>query len=420
MKILIQSAKIFNSTSEFHLKTKDICIEDGVITKIGSNLKFPGATIVQGENLRVSTGWFDLYTVVREPGNENKDSIKTLSQSALLGGFTDLAGVSGSNPSLYSSAQIAFLKNNSKGSLVNIHPFGTITEKKEGKNITELYDLHLAGALAFSDGKKYISSPELLKRALLYVKPFGGKIMAYCEDNSLANEGMVNEGAVAVSLGMKVRPAIAEEIALERNITLAEYTNSCIHFQAISTARSVEIIKAAKKRGVKITCDVQLANLLYTDEVLHDFDTQYKVLPVLRTEKDRKALVKGVKDGVVDTVVSGHTPQDNESKDCEFDHAEFGMMTLETMGVVLYQQLEKVLGEDKIQQLLSESAHVLLGKNIPTITEGNSVSLTILEDKDWIFEKVHIKSVSKNNPMLGAKFSQKVLGIVNDGQLHVN
>ncbi|MFT6716984.1 MAG: dihydroorotase, partial [Saprospiraceae bacterium] len=293
MKVLIKSAKIYNSVSAFHLKIKDILVEDGVITAIDSELTAEDAQVVQADGLMVSAGWFDLYSVVREPGNEVKDSIETLLDSAQLGGFTDIIGVSGSNPSLYSRAQIEFVKNNSLGRLVNIHPVGTITEKKEGKNITELFDLHKAGALAFSDGKRHFKNPELLKRALLYIKPFGGKLMVYGEDTDIANYGMVNEGVVGASLGMKVRPALAEEIALQRNINLVEYTESSMHVQAISTKGSVEIIKNAKARGVEITCDVNLANLCFTDEKVEDFNTSYKVLPVLRTEEDRQALING-------------------------------------------------------------------------------------------------------------------------------
>ncbi|MFT6746019.1 MAG: dihydroorotase [Glaciecola sp.] len=418
MKVLIKSAKIYNSVSAFHLNTKDILVEDGVITSIENEINDDQAQLVQGKGLAVSAGWFDLYSVVREPGNEAKDTIQTLLDSAQVGGFTDLIGVSGSTPSLYSRAQIEFVKNNSKGRLVNIHPVGTITEKKEGKNITELYDLHKAGALAFSDGKRHFKNPELLKRALLYIKPFNGKLMVYGEDADIADYGMVNEGVVGAGLGMKVRPALAEEIALQRNIHLVEYTDSSIHVQAISSKGSVEIVKAAKAKGVNITCDVNLANLLYTDEKVGDFDTTYKVLPVLRTEEDRQALLAGLESGVIDGISSGHTPQDNESKACEFDHAEFGMMTLEAMGASLLD--EGSLTEESIFSLLSEKSRDIFKVTIPEIKVGELASLTVCSNNSWSLAKADITSISKNSPFIGNEFNHKVEAVLNNNMLYVN
>jgi len=417
MKVLVKSAKIYNSVSAFHLKTKDILIEDGVITAIEDTISNEEAEVIQAEGLMVSAGWFDLYSVVREPGNEAKDSIKTLLDSAQLGGFTDVIGVSGSNPSLYSRAQIEFVKNNSLGRVVNIHPVGTITEKKEGKNITELYDLHKAGALAFSDGKRHFKNPELLKRALLYIKPFDGKLMVYGEDTDLANYGMVNEGEVGASLGMKVRPALAEEIALQRNINLVEYADSSIHVQAVSTKGSLEIIKNAKAKGVKVTCDVNLANLFFTDEKVENFDTTYKVLPVLRTEEDRQALIDGLKSGIIDGISSGHTPQDNEGKACEFDHAEFGMMTLEAMGVSLLDM--KNDDAELIMSLLSERSRKIFGVTIPEVKVGEQAQMTVCSKESWSLSKKDITSISKNSPFIGSEFNHKVEAVLNNGQIHV-
>jgi len=418
MKVLIKSAKIYNSVSAFHLKTKDILVEDGIITSIEDQITDEAAQVVQGKDLMVSGGWFDLYTVVREPGNEVKDSIKTLIESAQTGGFTDVIGVSGSNPSLYSRAQIEFVKNISKGRLVNIHPVGTITEKKEGKNITELYDLHKAGALAFSDGKRHFKNPELLKRALLYIKPFNGKLMVYGEDADIADLGMVNEGVVGATLGMKVRPALAEEIALERNIKLVEYTDSAMHVQALSSKGSVEIIAQAKARGVKITCDVNLANLCFTDDKIENFDTTYKVLPVLRTEQDRQALIAGLKSGVIDGVSSGHTPQNVEGKECEFDYAEFGMMTLEAMGVSLLGAKE--LNTEEVLNLLSEKSRKIFDVPVPLVEVGIEAKLTVCSTSNWKMEKSNITSISKNSPFIGAEFNHKVEAVFNNGQCYIN
>ncbi len=417
MKVLIKSAKIFNSESAFHLKIKDILITDGIISKIEDSIIADDATVIEGEGLLASAGWFDLYSVLREPGVENKDNLETLLKSALTGGFTDILGISGSDPSIYNKAQIQYLKNNTAGNLVTIHPAGTITEKKKGKNITELYDMHRAGAVAFSDGKKHIEDPEILKRALLYVKPFGGKVMVYSEDCSLSNGGMVNEGEVGVSLGMKVRPAIAEEVAVHRNIEVARYVDAAIHLQAISSKRSLEIIKKAKEEGVKVTCDVNVANLLFTDAVIENFDTAFKVLPVLRAEEDRQALLEGLKSGVIDGVTSGHTPQDIESKACEFDHAEFGMMTLECLASALLDVPN--LDTELVMELLAERSRKTLEIAIPEIKVGEKASLSLCSKKQWTLEKKDIKSISKNNPFIGTTFSHKVIAVINNGKIHV-
>lgn len=416
MKVLIKSAKIHNSDSAFHLKTKDILIDNGVIAAIEDQISDNDAQIVEGNNLMVSAGWFDLYSVIREPGNEVKDSIKTLIDSAELGGFTDIIGVSGSNPSLYSRAQIEFVKNNSKGRVVNIHPVGTITEKKEGKDITELYDLHVAGAISFSDGKRHFNNPELLKRALLYIKPFGGKLMVYCEDNDIADYGMVNEGLVGANLGMKVRPALAEEIALQRNVNILEYTESAMHVQCISTKGSVEIIRAAKAKGVNVTCDVNIANLCFTEEKVEDFDTTYKVLPVLRTEEDRQALIEGLASGVIDGISSGHTPQNVEGKECEFDYAEFGMMTLEAMGVKLCDMEE--LESEMVLNLLSEKSRIIFGVPVPEIKIGEKASMTVCSKNKWSLERKDITSISKNSPFIGDSFGHKVEAVINNNLLY--
>ena len=420
MKVLIQSATIVNSLSPFHLQTKDLLIENGKITSIEDNINPGNSTLINGKGLFVSAGWFDLYSVVREPGNENKDTLKSLCNSAAFGGFTKILGISGSNPAMYNRSQVEFVKNNSKDYIVDIVPTGTITEKKSGENITEMYDLHLAGALAFSDGKNSIKNPELLKRALLYVKPFNGTIMVYCENEQLAAGGMINEGAVATSLGMKVRPAIAEEIELERNLSIAAYTDSKIHIHSISTEKSVDIIKRAKANGIKVTCDVHLANLYFTDENTSDFDTLYKVLPVLRTKKDVEALIKGLKSGVIDGISSGHTSQEEESKECEFDHAEFGMTNLECMASALYEKLEKQFSVEELALMLSEKSRNILNIKVPEINIKQEAELSIFKLEDWEFKKSDIKSVSKNNPFIGKKFKLKVVGVFNNKILQIN
>lgn len=419
MDALIKSAKIISPKSSFHLQTKDILIENGLITKIGDNLN-GSENVIEGNNLCVSDGWVDLFSVIREPGNEHQDNIESLLKSAAKGGFTSILGISGTTPPIDNKSQIQFLKNGSANNIVNLLPAGTVTEKQDGKEITEMYDMHLSGAVAFTDGKKPLKNPELLKRALLYTKPFGGKIICYCEDTTVANNGMINEGEVAATLGMKVRPSLAEELAITRDLYIAEYTDSPIHITGVSAAKSVEIIKDAKAKGIQVTCDVNVSNLYFTDEATTAFDANFKLLPPLRSETDRKALIQGLKNGVIDAVSSGHCPKDIETKFCEFDNADFGGISLEASFGALNKVLEGNLSEDQIIDLIATKPAEILGLE-NKVDENSSANLTIFSlEGISTFEKDQIECLSKNSPFIGSELKGKVVGIVNNNQIQIN
>ena len=419
MDALIKSAKIISPNSPFHLQTKDILIEKGTIVKIGKNLS-GSKNIIEGKNLCVSDGWIDLFSVVREPGNEHQDNIESLLKSAAKGGFTSILGISGTFPPIDNKSQIKFVKNSATNNIVSLLPAGTVTENQEGKEITEMYDMHLSGAVAFTDGKRALKNPELLKKALLYAKPFGGKIICYCEDETVANGGMINEGEIAASLGMKVRPSLAEELAITRDLYIAEYTESPIHITGISTKRSIEIIKEAKLKGIQVTCDVNIANLYFTDEATTSFDANYKLLPPLRSEEDRNALIGGLKDGTIDAVSSGHTPKNIETKFCEFDNADFGGVSLEAV----FGALNKILGdnfsEEEIIRLIATNPSKILGLN-PKIDENEKANLTLFSQKGSNnFEVSDIECLSKNSPFLGSELKGKVIGIINNNKIQFN
>lgn len=419
MDALIKSAKIISPNSTFHLQTKDILISNGKIEKIEENITASCETI-NIEGLYVSDGWLDLFSILREPGNEHKDTIKTLLLSAAKGGFTQVLGVSGTTPPLDNKAQVQYSKINSAGNIVNLLPAGTITEGQKGEEITEMYDMHLSGAVAFSDGKKTLSNPELLKRALLYTKPFDGKIITYCEDKLVADNGMISEGEVAASLGLKVRPSLAEEIAINRDLFIAEYTEASIHITGVSSKKSVDIIREAKSKGIRVTCDVNIANLFFTDESVRSFDSNFKLLPPLRSDQDREGLINGLKDGTIDAVTSGHTPQDIESKFCEFDNAEFGAVTLEATFKALYTVLKNEMSLEQIIDLISTAPLNILGIS-EKIEVGSAANLTLfLTNEATEFKLSDLKGVAKNSPFIGAKLEGDVVGIFNNNQLHLN
>ena len=419
MDALIKSAKIISPKSPFHLKTKDILISNGKIEKIEDSISADCKTI-EIEGLFVSDGWLDLFSVLREPGNEHKDTIKSLLLSAAQGGFTKVLGVSGTTPPLDNKAQVQYAKMNSAGNIVTLLPAGTVTEGQKGEEITEMYDMHLSGAVAFSDGKRTLSNPELLKRALLYTKPFGGKIITYCEDELVANNGMISEGEVAASLGLKVRPALAEEIAINRDLFIAEYTDAAIHITGVSSKKSVEIIKEAKAKGIQVTCDVNIANLFFTDKSVTSFEPNFKVLPPLRSEEDRQGLITGLKEGVIDAVTSGHAPQDIESKFCEFDNAEFGAVTLEATFKALYTVLKNEMSIEQIIALVSTSPSKILGisEKIEVGLEANLTLFVASEANE--FTLADVKGVSKNSPFIGTVLEGEVVGVLSNNQLHLN
>jgi dihydroorotase len=419
MDILLKFVKIISPSSPFHLQTKDVLVSKGKISKIDDNIS-ADCKIISVDGLVVSEGWLDLFSVIREPGNEHKDTIEKLLSSAAKGGFTQVLGISGTTPPMDNKAQVQYAKTNSAGNVVTLLPAGTITEGQKGEEITEMYDMHLSGAVAFCDGKKTLSNPELLKRALLYTKPFDGKIITYCEDEMVANNGMISEGKVAATLGLKVRPALAEEIAINRDLFIAEYTDCAIHITGVSSKRSVAIIKEAKSKGIKVTCDVNIANLYFTDEAVTSFEPNFKVLPPLRSEEDRKGLIAGLKTGAIDAVTSGHTPQDIESKFCEFDNAEFGAVTLEATFKALYTILKDSLSISEIVALISSKPSDVL--NIDnTIQIGSKANLTLFTLQEATeFKLADVKSFSKNSPFIGTALEGNIVGVINNNELHLN
>ena len=267
MNLLITSAIIIDPNSPFHHKAADILIENGIITKIAANIPADKHTIFDAKGKYVSPGFFDLNCNIGELGLETKEDLQTGSKAAAAGGFTGLALMPNSNPPVHSKAEVEYLVNKAQKNLVNIYPLGAISQKREGKDLAEMYDMYQSGAKAFTDGNRPIQDAGLMERALLYAQGFGALILSYPEDTAIAGKAKVHEGEISTLLGMKGIPALAEELMIARDLYLAEYTGSAIHFSTISTRRSVELIREAKKRGLKVSCDVAAHHLLLTDRL---------------------------------------------------------------------------------------------------------------------------------------------------------
>jgi dihydroorotase len=414
MNLLIQSATIVDPNSPFNQQVADILIENGIITQISKDIK-SDFEVFQANGKQLSPGFFDLNCNIGELGLETKEDLQTGTAAAAAGGFTGLALMPNTQPPVHSKTEVEYLLNRAKANLVDVYPLGTISYKRDGKDLAEMYDMYLSGAKAFTDGNRPVQDAGLMERALLYTKGFEATVFSYPEDTAIAGKAKVNEGEISTLLGMKGIPALAEELMVARDLYLAEYTNSKIHFSTISTARSVKLIREAKKNGLQVTCDVTAHHLVLTDESLVGFDSLYKVKPPLRTQKDVDALINGLGDGTIDAIVSQHTPQEIEFKDVEFEVAEFGITGLQTAFSLA---LKAGLTVDVIIQKLAVNPRIILDIAVPAIAVGHQANLVVFDkDAEWNFTTENNFSKSRNSPYLGQNLKGQVLLTCNNNQM---
>jgi len=400
MNFLIKSATIIDPNSPFHKKVADILVEDGYITLIAPKVNAK-VEIIDGAGKYVTPGFFDLNCNIGELGLETKEDLQTGTRAAAAGGFTGLALMPNMQPPVHSKTEVEYLLNRAKHNLVDVYPLGSISHKREGKDLAEMYDMFLSGAKAFTDGNHPVQDAGLMERALLYAQGFGAPIFSYPEDTAIAGKAKVNEGEMSTYLGMKGIPSLAEELMIARDLYLAEYTGSKIHFSTISTIRSVELIKDAKKKGLQVTCDVAVHHLLLTDKALEGFDSLYKVKPPLRTQKDVDALIMGLKNGTIDAIVSQHTPHEVEFKDVEFEVAEYGIIALQTAFSIA---LQAGLDLETILQKMAINPRNILNIEAAIVAENKKANLALL-DAGVLWEYNKQNNQSKKNltihPSLG-------------------
>lgn len=414
--LLIKSASIVFPDSPFRDRELDVLIENGMITRIAARIRADVSQqiVIDAKGQYLAPGFFDMNVNFGEPGLETKEDMVSGCAAAAAGGFTGVAVRPNTYPPLHSRSEVALIVNRAKPQLVDVYPIGTISKKREGEELAELYDMKLAGAIAFGDGDRPVQQAGLMSRALLYSKGFDARIISYPEDVSVAAGAKMNEGTTSTYLGMRGNPNLAEALMVARDLYLAEYNDAPIHFSTISTAESVDLIRRAKARGVQVTCEVAAHHLVMTDELVGSFDSNYKVSPPLRTAQDRKALLKGVKDGTIDAIVSQHTPHEIEHKAVEYQIAADGIIGLQT---ALPLVLRAGLTVDQVVDKLAIGPRRILRLPMPEFCEGAAANLVLFDaDREWRFDQETNRSKSANSPLFGATLKGAVTMVINKRQ----
>ena len=409
------AAKGFNAETGYH-----VFIKDGKIAQLADKpLEMDADMEVDGTGCWLSPGWCDLRANFCDPGLEHKEDLESGALAAADGGFTAVALVPNTQPVLDNKKGIRYITGGNASRLTQLYPLGAVSMGARGEELSEMIDLWNAGAVAFSDGTHPITNSNLILKALQYLQLFDGLFMNQAVEGSLEKGGQMHEGINSTQLGMKGMPSLAEEMAIARDIRLLRYAGGRIHLSCVSTAAGVALIRQAKKEGLAISCDVAIQQLLFTDEVLSDFDPNYKVNPPLRTESDRAALIEGLKDGTIDAIVSDHQPQDTESKKLEFDLADFGMINLQTLFSGLC-SLKDVDTELLVEKLSTAPRRIL---SLPAIElkEGAEANLTLFStDYEWEFNENTNLSKGINSPFLNKILKGKALGVIANGRQQFN
>lgn len=409
MKILLKSAKIIDPASSLNNQTVDVFLNNGKIEKIGKSLKINDPDLViDQKDLHVSRGWFDSSVSFGEPGFEERETIKNGLLTAAKSGFTEIILNPNTNPVIDDNGTVTSVLSKSSGFAVKLNPCGALTRGCQGKDLADLYDMYNAGAVVFGDYKKAVMNPNLLKLALQYVQSFNGLVQSFPQDNNIAGHGVMHEDINSTQLGLRGIAPLAEELHIARDLAILEYTGGKLHIPTISTAKSVKLIKEAKKKGLDVSCSVAIHNIIFSDDHLLEFDTRAKVLPPLRDKKTIKSLLAGLKDGTIDMITSDHMPVDIEHKKIEFEHAQYGTIGLESA----FGSLLAILGLNDTIDLLTRGRE-RFGLLEPEIKEGSIANLTLFSPNGQrIFEKEDIFSTSKNSLFMGSEITGQVIGII--------
>lgn len=424
MGFLFKNVTICEPGSKFHQKKLSILVDDeGIIQSIEKNIKNVPSKVktIEINEGYLSPGWFDLRMALRDPGFEYKETLISASKAAQYGGYTHVGCLPVTNPPIHSKSEASYIINSSRNLNVEFIPYGCISYNREGKDLAELYDMFQSGVPAFSDGNKPVMQAGLMMRALLYSRTFNGLIMSHAEDLTLSASGRMHEGVISTELGIKGIPSIAEELMVERDLELANYCESRVHFSHVSSRGSIERIRKAKKRGIRVSCDVSIAHLCFTEENLINFNSNFKLNPPLRTKEDKKALWDGLIDGTIDCIVSDHQPENIENKNIEFEYAAQGMINLQTTYSLFQMYKPKNINDDLFIQATAINPRKILNLKPVTIDNKQVANFTLFQpDLKWMYNEKSNQSNAQNHPLFNTELKGKAIGIFNKQNYHEN
>ena len=406
MKLLIKNGHIIDAKTGLD-KVSDVLIEDGIVVKIDNDIDATGCETIEAKGMYVVPGLVDAHCHLRDPGFEYKEDIESGTRSAAKGGFTSIACMPNTNPVLDNEAMITYVLNKAKADgLVNVFPIGAVSKGLKGEELSEIGELKFAGAVALSDDGRPVNNSSLMKKAMQYASMFDITIISHCEDMDLVDEGLMNEGYYSSILGLKGNPAPAEEVMIARDLILAEYTKATVHIAHVSTELGVDLIRNAKRRGVNVTAETCPHYFSLTDQACEGFNTNAKVNPPLRTQKDVDAIIEGLKDGTIDIISTDHAPHHIDEKNVEFKLASNGMVGFETAFPLAITHLVKP-GHLTINELVKKmclNPSKMLGLNKGTIELGTTADILIFDiDEQYTVDINTFESKSKNSPFNGFK-----------------
>ena len=421
-RLLLKKPKIIDPLNETET-IKDVMLVDGKIEEIGMIESENDINFIDCDGLTLTHGFCDLHVHFRDPGNGDKETIESGCESALAGGFTRVCTMPNTEPPIDSPELIKYIIENMKKMPVHVHPIGSVTKGQAGSEISEMGLMIDSGAVAFSDDGLPIQNGLVMRKALEYSKMFNVPIINHAEDDCLRANGLMNEGIVSTKLGLSGNPNIAESIMVFRDLKLAELTGAQLHVPHVSTAESVQYISDMKNQYNEITAEVTPHHLFYTDEALYDYDTNFKVAPPIRDIRSRRALIQGIKDGIIDCIATDHAPHTSHDKETTFDLASCGLIGLEScLGVV-----KKVLVDDEdlglmeMIKLLTVSPRKIMGFDNDLLKKGKEAELVLFnEDEKWVFNRNDINSKSKNSPFINAQLSGKIIHTISKGVITTN
>ena len=420
MKIVIKNGHVIDPANTVDGKL-DILLSDGRVAKIGQpgSISENGAKIIDAAGMLVVPGLVDMHVHLREPGFEYKETITTGTGAAKAGGFTSVCCMPNTSPVNDNRSVTEFILSRAKGAVANVFPIGSITKGSKGEELAEMADLHDAGCLAISDDGKPVANSGMMRRAMEYSKIFDLLLISHCEDSSLSARGVMNEGIVSTELGLRGIPCAAEDVMTARDIALAELTGCRLHIAHVSTAGSVELVRAAKARGVKVSAETCPHYFTLTEEAVRGYNTMAKMNPPLRTAGDVEALKRGLRDGTIDVIATDHAPHALDEKNVEFDHAPFGIVGLETsLGLTLRLVDEGVLSLGDMVRKLSLNPASILKAGKGTLSVGADADVTIIDlNVSWTVDPSQFKSRSKNTPFAGWKLKGRAVQTIVGGRV---